>query len=112
MNTNTGETKMCEEKQPRTKDLGIFVKDWDKVEDQPFETCILCGKDTSKQKVHYYTLGDGSPYLATHVEDKELAKLSAGYMGVYPIGSTCAKRIIDAGYGDYIHTKKVILEVK
>lgn len=109
MNTNTGETKMCEQKQLRTQWLDKFVKDWSKVEDQDYG-CIICGKDTSKQKIHFYTIGDGSPYNATHVEDKDLAELSGGYMGVYPIGSTCAKRIIDAGYGDYIHTKKVIIK--
>ena len=109
MNKNIGELKMCEHKQPRTKYLGIFVKDWSKVEDQDYG-CIICGKDTSKQKIHFYTIGDGSPYNATHIEDKDLAELSGGYMGVYPVGSTCAKRIIDAGYGDYIHKKKVILK--
>jgi hypothetical protein len=74
--------------------------------------CIICGRDTSTQRNFYYTLGDGSPYYASHVEDKELAKLSAGYMGVYPVGSTCAKRVIDAGYGDYIHKEKIIVKVK
>lgn len=100
---------MCEDKKPRLFDLSIFVKDY-KARERRFmmssdETncCIICGRDTSNQKNYYYTLGDGCPLMASHVEDAHIVEDSAGFMGQYPIGSECAKKIIAAGYKDYVH---------
>ena len=109
MNKNIGELKMCEfnydEKDDvRYVDLGVFVKDWKKVDpNQSYEGCIICGRETSTQKNYFYTIGYGSPYLASHKDDYSNCELSGGFMGEYPIGSECVKKVIKAGLGDYVY---------
>ena len=103
------EHKYNKEENIRYVNLGVFVKDWKKLEaktdiaDDPNNCCLLCGRDTSTQKNFYYTVGIGDPYLASHKDDYDNALLSAGYMGDYPIGSECVKKVINAGLGDYVH---------
>tara|TARA_R100000734_G_C3318230_1_gene112174 strand:- start:952 stop:1278 length:327 start_codon:yes stop_codon:yes gene_type:complete len=104
---------MCEHKYDkecdvRYADLGVFVKDWKALDRRLSMTdetnaCILCGRDTSTQKNYFYTIGLGSPYHASHKDDYDNCERSGGFMGEYPIGSECVKKVIKAGFGDYVY---------
>lgn len=58
-----------------------------------FLSCIICGRDTSKQGnsngVH---VGAGGASII-HPEDIHLERDDAGWMGWFPIGSECIKAI-------------------
>lgn len=90
----------------RYVNLSNYVKDWKKVSrgmNDGGNCCIICGRDTSEQKNFFYTIGLGSPLLASHKDDFWNCEKSGGFMGEYPIGSECVKQILKDGLGDYIH---------
>ena len=58
------------------------------------EACCVCGKPT-KGKATYATVLDGGSRFATATEEVDTS--DPGYMGGYPVGTTCAKRLKKAG---------------
>lgn len=57
-----------------------------------FLSCIICGRDTSKQgKSQGVVIGNGGGNIV-HPQDNLLAQ-DGGYMGWFPIGSECIKAI-------------------
>lgn len=58
-----------------------------------FLSCIICGRDTSKKGESWgVIIGDGGG-VAVHIEDKEKSESCGGYMGWFPIGSECIKKV-------------------
>lgn len=58
-----------------------------------FLTCVLCGRDTSKQgKSMGAWIGAGG-YLIVHPDDYHSLAQDGGAMGWFPIGSECIKSI-------------------
>jgi hypothetical protein len=57
-----------------------------------YDACICCGKDTDSSKG--VVVGDGG-YVVIHSEDVLLEEQGdpAGYMGWFPVGSDCIRKI-------------------
>jgi hypothetical protein len=58
-----------------------------------FLNCIICARDTSKKGESWgVVIGDGGG-VAVHSQDLVKAETCGGYMGWFPIGSECIKKV-------------------
>lgn len=58
-----------------------------------FLNCIICARDTSKKGESWGVIIGGGGSVAVHIDDKEIAETCGGYMGWFPIGSECIKKV-------------------
>lgn len=58
-----------------------------------FLNCIICARDTSKKGESWGVVIGGGGSVAVHTEDLTKAETCGGYMGWFPIGSECIKKV-------------------
>lgn len=58
-----------------------------------FLSCIICGRDTSKQGKSSGVVVSGGGSVIVHPEDITKEQDDGGYMGWFPVGSECIKAV-------------------
>ena len=87
-------------------DINNRVPDDDKVR------CYVCGKVIRDTDPPHVELGDGGPFLVVEASDEERATSSfqAGYLGEWPVGPTCWRKIQKSVKSDEGHYTKTYAE--
>lgn len=65
----------------------------ERAEDQGLESCVCCGRGVKESSVQYVMCVDGSVEKVANPAQIETWQDDAGFMGCFPVGPTCAKKL-------------------